>query len=116
VIVTPERARIDGAAEFVSERLFGGERGVLRAGAPRALISELDGKVWQKTADKSAVSAYRRSMTVISTQLFEGRTLVHVLHDGQPEAGFEPVEPNLEDVYFSILRGDASATETHHAA
>ena len=89
---------------------------VLRAGAPRALIAELEGRVWQKTADKTAVEAYRRSLTVISTQLYEGRTLVHVLHDGQPEHGFEATEPNLEDVYFSILRTDATSTETPHAA
>ena len=89
---------------------------VLRWGAPRALITELEGKVWQKTADKSAVEAYRRSLKVISTQLYEGRTLVHVLHEGQPEQGFEAVEPNLEDVYFSTLRSDTLPAETHHAA
>jgi ABC-2 type transport system ATP-binding protein len=89
---------------------------VLRAGAPRTLIAELEGRVWRKTADKTAVEEYRRSLRVISTQLYEGRTLVHVLHDGQPEQGFEVVEPNLEDVYFSILRGTPAAGETHHAA
>jgi hypothetical protein len=60
------------------------------------------------------VEAYRGSLQVISTQLYEGRTLVHVLHEGQPEAGFEAVTPNLEDVYFSILR--APAAEARHAA
>jgi ABC-2 type transport system ATP-binding protein len=38
---------------------------------------------------------------------------VHVLHEGRPEEGFEAVEPNLEDVYFSILRAPA---EARHAA
>ncbi len=89
---------------------------VLRTGAPRALVAELAGRVWQKTADKSAVEAYRRSLNVISTQLYEGRTLVHVLHDGKPEQGFEAAEPNLEDVYFSILRTAGTSTETPHAA
>jgi hypothetical protein len=38
-----------------------------------------------------------------------------VLHDGRPEDGFEAVEPNLEDVYFSILRAPSTA-EARHAA
>ncbi|HEU4562828.1 MAG TPA: ABC transporter ATP-binding protein [Longimicrobium sp.] len=89
---------------------------VLRSGAPRRLIAELEGRVWRKTVDKPAVEAYRRDLNVISTQLYEGRTQVHVLHDDRPEAGFEAVEPNLEDVYFSILRSPASAAEALHAA
>ena len=88
---------------------------VLRSGAPRKLIAELEGRVWRKTLEKPEVEVYRKSLQVISTQLYEGRTLVHVLHEGQPEAGFEAVEPNLEDVYFSILRAPAAATEALHA-
>jgi ABC-2 type transport system ATP-binding protein len=89
---------------------------VLRSGAPRKLITELEGRVWRKTVDKPAVEAYRKALNVISTQLYEGRTLVHVLHEGRPEEGFEVVEPNLEDVYFSILRAPAAGAEARHAA
>ena len=39
---------------------------------------------------------------MISTRLFAGRTIVHVLAD-KPSEGFEPVEGGLEDVYFSTL-------------
>jgi hypothetical protein len=63
--------------------------------------------------EKPSVAAYRESLHVLSTQLYEGRTLVHVLHEGQPEAGFEAVEPNLEDVYFSTLRAPATAEARH---
>jgi hypothetical protein len=38
-----------------------------------------------------------------------------VLHDERPDAGFEAVQPNLEDVYFSILRGGAAREERHAA-
>ena len=77
---------------------------VLREGAPRGLIAELEGRVWRKTVEKGAAAAYRAQLDVLSTQLFEGRTIVHVLADAAPEAGFEPVGPDLEDVYFSVLR------------
>ena len=39
---------------------------------------------------------------MISTRLFAGNTVIHVLADEHPE-GFEPVEGGLEDVYFSTL-------------
>ena len=89
---------------------------VVRAGAPRTLIAELAGRIWRKTVDRADVERHRAEHAVISTQLYEGRTLVHVLHDEPPEEGFEPVEPNLEDVYFSILRVPEAVRETLHAA
>jgi ABC-2 type transport system ATP-binding protein len=88
---------------------------VMRAGAPRALIAELEGRIWRRTVDKGEVERHRARHAVISTQLYEGRTQIHVLHDGLPEPGFEPVQPNLEDVYFSILR-TPTAPEAVHAA
>ena len=39
---------------------------------------------------------------MISTRLFAGRTIIHILADSQP-TGFEPVEAGLEDVYFTTL-------------
>jgi len=42
---------------------------------------------------------------VISTKLHAGRTVVHVYADGSPGVGFEAVQPDLEDVYFSAMAG-----------
>jgi ABC-2 type transport system ATP-binding protein len=76
---------------------------VLREGAPRDLVAELAGRVWRKTVEKRDVAGYRASLAVLSTQLFEGKTLLHVVAGERPEAGFEPVEADLEDVYFAVL-------------
>ena len=46
-----------------------------------------------------------RAHAVISTKLLAGRTVVRVYGDAPPGAGFEPVEPDLEDVYFSTMAG-----------
>jgi hypothetical protein len=46
-----------------------------------------------------------REHAVISTKLLAGRTLVHVYSDASPGAGFEPVAPDLEDVYFTTMAG-----------
>jgi len=76
---------------------------VVLEGSPAQLIEQLDGRLWRKTVPKAAVEEYRRELTVISTRLFAGRTQLHVIADDRPETGFEPVPPDLEDVYFSAL-------------
>jgi ABC-2 type transport system ATP-binding protein len=88
---------------------------VLRTGAPRELIGELDGRIWRRILEKGEMEQYRSVFNVISTQLYEGKTLVHVLHDGRPDDGFEAAEANLEDVYFSIL-STATSDEGRHAS
>ena len=72
-------------------------------GAPLALIDSLKGRVWRTAIEKSELENYRQRYEVISTRLFAGRTLIHVLSDTSPGAAFEPVSGNLEDVYFSTL-------------
>jgi len=72
-------------------------------GAPLELMQGLQGRVWKKIIDKKELEASRAAHKVISTRLFAGRTVIHVLSDRRPEAGFEPVEGSLEDVYFTTL-------------
>jgi len=72
-------------------------------GAPGELMQRLDGRVWKKAIDKEALEEHRARHEVISTRLFAGRTVIHVLADKRPGAGFEPVSGGLEDVYFSTL-------------
>src|ERR1700735_5273614 len=76
---------------------------IVRQGGPVTLIDELKGRVWTKTIDKAMLEAFRAQYRVISTRLFTGRTVVHVLADGDPGAGFTQVNGGLEDVYFSTL-------------
>ncbi len=72
-------------------------------GAPGQLMEQLNGRVWKKTIDKEALEESRAKYEVISTRLFAGRTVIHVLADRRPGDGFEPVAGGLEDVYFSTL-------------
>jgi ABC-type multidrug transport system ATPase subunit len=71
-------------------------------GKPLELIASTKGKVWKKTIPHSELEDYQQKFEVISTRLFAGQTIIHVLSDKKP-AGFEPVEGGLEDVYFSTL-------------
>jgi ABC-type multidrug transport system ATPase subunit len=78
---------------------------VLVTGDPTVLVNELNGRLWKKAIHASEVAAHQQKFRVISMRLFAGRTLIHVLSDSQPEAGFEAVSPDLEDLYFATIRG-----------
>jgi ABC-2 type transport system ATP-binding protein len=72
-------------------------------GAPLDLIQQSRGTVWAKTIAREQLDAYRASHEVISTRLFAGRTIIHVLAPSDPGDGFAAVEGGLEDVYFATL-------------
>lgn len=76
---------------------------ILLDGAPLELIANMRGHIWQKTIDRAALDEMRERYRVISTRLFAGRTIVHVMAESDPGNGFEPVTGGLEDVYFSTL-------------
>jgi ABC-type multidrug transport system ATPase subunit len=72
-------------------------------GAPKDLIAKARGTVWAKTIDRSELGNYSEKYEVISTRLFAGNTIVHVLSDSDPSDGFTSVDGGLEDVYFATL-------------
>jgi ABC-type multidrug transport system ATPase subunit len=76
---------------------------IVREGAPSRLIAELAGRVWMKSVDKAELAAVGEAYPIISSRLFAGRTVIHVLADQDPGAGFSPTPGGLEDVYFSTL-------------
>jgi ABC-type multidrug transport system ATPase subunit len=77
---------------------------VLLAGEPLDAIRALDGRVWRRAVPTATIEDYKARLTVLSTRLSAGRSIVHVLADSRPEEGFEPVAPDLEDVYFGQLK------------
>jgi ABC-type multidrug transport system ATPase subunit len=76
---------------------------IVRQGAPADLIAQIAGRIWTKTVARSELEAFREAYQVISTRLFAGRTVVHVLSDTDPGDGFARFDGGLEDVYFSTL-------------
>jgi ABC-2 type transport system ATP-binding protein len=71
-------------------------------GAPTELIARTKGRVWQKTVDRDELDDVIATHNVISSRLFAGCTIVHVMAENRP-AGFDPVDAGLEDVYFTTL-------------
>ncbi|MDQ6619410.1 MAG: ABC transporter ATP-binding protein [Pseudomonadota bacterium] len=83
---------------------------VLLAGAPQSLTAQLENRVWQKAIARSDLDAVKHELPVISTRLVAGRTLINVVSDGAPGAGFAAVPATLEDVYFAAISGRLHGT------
>jgi ABC-2 type transport system ATP-binding protein len=75
---------------------------VVAQGEITALVASLSGRIWRKSAQRAELDAIRREFRVLSTRYADGHLIVHVLSDGAPEAGFEPVGGDLQDVYFTM--------------
>ena len=76
---------------------------ILLEAQPSQAIAELRGRIWRKTVTREELSAIENERRVISTKLLAGRTIVHVYDDSSPGSGFETVEPDMKDVYFSVM-------------
>jgi ABC-2 type transport system ATP-binding protein len=109
VIVVLSTHIVEDVRELCPRMAILSEGRVLLEGEPDKLVEGLAGRVWRKTVEREAVAAYRASLPVLSMQRHSGRTRIQVLSSSPPEPGFEPVPPDLEDVYFSALSGRIAA-------
>ena len=78
---------------------------ILLEAEPLRAVTDLRGRVWRRVLSKDELPEVEREHSVISTKLLAGRTVVHVHSETAPGSGFEPAEPDLEDVYFSTMAG-----------
>jgi ABC-type multidrug transport system ATPase subunit len=103
VVVILSTHIVEDVADLCPSMAILAEGRILSQGAPLGLIESLKGRVWKKTINRQNLEAVRKDHEVISTRLFAGATVVHVLADSAPDTGFEQVLGGLEDVYFSVL-------------
>src|SRR5688500_11682351 len=78
---------------------------ILLEAEPLRAVNDLRGRIWRRVMSKAELPALEREHAVISTKLLAGRTVARVYSDSVPGPGFEPAEPDLEDVYFSAMAG-----------
>jgi ABC-type multidrug transport system ATPase subunit len=72
---------------------------------PLTAIEELRGRIWRRLVPKDELPNVKREHAVIATKLLAGRTFVHVHSETSPGPEYEPVEPDLKDVYFTAMAG-----------
>jgi ABC-type multidrug transport system ATPase subunit len=78
---------------------------ILLEAEPTEAVRAVQGRVWRREVPRDELAAFERTHPVISTTLVGGRTVVHVFADAPPDGSFHPVEPDLKDVYFTMMRG-----------
>lgn len=76
---------------------------IISQGNPSELVATIEGKIWTKIIDKSQLDIYKKAFDVVSTKLVAGETQIRVLSTQRPEEGFQVIDPNLEDYYFTTL-------------
>jgi ABC-2 type transport system ATP-binding protein len=78
---------------------------VLFEGQPADAIAQLRDRVWRRSIAKSELPEYEQRYQVISSKLAAGRPVLHILCAQTPGDGFLPASPDLEDVFFTKIRG-----------
>ena len=94
---------VDDVKELCSDMAVFNKGEVLFKGKPEDALSDLNGKVWSKKIKKEELSEYKLNFKVISEKLIGGNPVINVLSDHNPDGLFEPIEADLEDVYFSKI-------------
>jgi ABC-2 type transport system ATP-binding protein len=78
---------------------------ILFSGDTTDALGALRNKLWRKTIGKDELARYDEAYEVVLTRMVSGRMEIHVAGGRPPEEGFEPIEPDLEDAYFRIVKG-----------
>jgi ABC-2 type transport system ATP-binding protein len=96
---------VEDVSELCSRMAIIDRGTILFEAEPLRAIEELRGRIWRRIIRKDELAAVELEQEVVSTKLLAGRTAVRVYAEVPPGSGYEPVEPDLEDVYFSTLAG-----------
>jgi ABC-type multidrug transport system ATPase subunit len=96
---------VEDVSELCSRMAIIDRGEILLEDEPLAAVAQLRGRIWRRVVERAELPEIERAHAVVSTKLLAGRTVVRAYDSGRPGDGFEPVEPDLEDVYFCTLAG-----------
>lgn len=96
---------VDDVAELCSRVAIIDQGTILLEAEPVHAVESMRGRVWRRVIVRGELPALEREHSILSTKLLAGRLVVRVHSATTPDHGFEAVEPNLEDVYFSAMTG-----------
>lgn len=101
---------VDDVKELCTNMAIINKGEVLLKGNPLKTIEQVEGKVFSKTIKKNELKAYKNAYTVIAEKLFLGKPIIHIFNENNPGNGFNPVEADLSDVYFSQIFGGTKSS------
>ena len=103
VIVILSTHIVDDIRELCTKMAIMNLGQIVYHGTPQAAIDELSGKVYQRIVPRDELDDYANKYSIISNKMVGGQPLIHVFSELSIGDGFEPVAPNLEDVFFSKI-------------
>jgi len=96
---------VEDVSELCTRMAIIQEGRILLEADPLKAVEELSGRIWRRVVTTEELHRLDQEQAVISTRLLSGRTIAHVFANTSPGAGFEAVQPDLKDVYFSVMAG-----------
>jgi ABC-2 type transport system ATP-binding protein len=111
VIVILSTHIVEDVKELCSQMAIIDRGRLLFAGSPFDALHDLKNKIWSNSVPKNMVQELTSRMPVISTRMVAGQPVLHVFSNESPADGFKQVEPDLEDVFFTYIKGFNKAVE-----
>ena len=105
VIVILSTHIVDDVKELCSQMAIIDKGTVLFEGSPMDALTSIDGKIWRREVSKQDIPAFTEKYPVISTRMVAGKPLAHVYSDHSPDADFDSIQGDLEDVFFTHIKG-----------
>jgi len=94
---------VDDVKELCTNMAIINQGQVCLQGNPLRLIDNIKNKVYKKSLPKSELDVHKQNYKVISEKLCLGKPTIHILSDVNPRDGFELINADLEDVYFTEI-------------
>ena len=104
VIVILSTHIVEDVKELCSDMAIIHQGEVLFSGAPQLAIDSLDGMIYERSIEKDEMETYQQRYQMISNKLVSGKPRIHIYSD-EPLPDFNPVEADLEDVFFTKIQG-----------
>ncbi|GGY55667.1 ABC transporter ATP-binding protein [Parvularcula lutaonensis] len=116
VVVILSTHIVEDVADLCRDMAIMNQGRIAAKGQPSELVETVRGKIWRKVIEKADLEAHQKRHKVVSARLVQGQTVIRAYSVSDPGDGFEPVEPNLEDVYFATIRGAINNGQQAEAA
>ena len=92
---------VEDVAELCPQMAILNQGAIVQSGSPLEMMDHLKGQVWMRAGDVSL--AANPDLRVITARMERGGRCTRVLSKTQPNSDFHPVDPDLNDVYFTAL-------------
>jgi ABC-2 type transport system ATP-binding protein len=104
VVVILSTHIVDDVRELCTDMAIMNLGRIVYKGAPADAVENIQGMVYEKTIEREELDAHQQQYEIISEKLVAGKPIIHIWSESDPGNGFRPVDPNLEDVFFSKIR------------